>query len=161
PGRRLRRARSQHPLLACLAEHHHLLLCRRGGLLAQLRRRSRLAAERQNVHLRHRRGDGDRVAHKRCLWSLATARTNMTNGDPDGAIMAPREMAGSTTQTEQDELQAAGLYTPPLHHRRASGPSVWDALLQARERRWWVLALVATVLVSATAIGLIYADDAG
>ena len=85
----------------------------------------------------------------------------MTNSDPDGAIMAPRDMAGSTTQTEQDELQAAGLYTPPLHHRRASGPSVWDALLQARERRWWVLGLVATVLVGATAIGLLYADDAG
>lgn len=35
----------------------------------------------------------------------------------------------------------------------------WTALFQARERRWWTIALTATLLISALGIGLLYADD--
>ena len=74
--------------------------------------------------------------------------------------MAPGQMAGSTTdttRTDQDELEAAGIYTPPL---RSSPPrSPWRSALQAHERRWWTVALAATLLISATAVGMLYLDD--
>ena len=86
----------------------------------------------------------------------------MTRRDPDGAIMAPGHMAGSTTQsthTDQDELEAAGLYSPPVRPSRARRPPAWLTALQSHERKWWSAALAATLLISATAVGLLYADD--
>ena len=74
--------------------------------------------------------------------------------------MAPGEMAGSTTHTDQDELEAAGLYTPPLRRSIAARPPAWASVFEARERRWWAIALAAVVIVSVSAIGLLYADDA-
>jgi hypothetical protein len=35
----------------------------------------------------------------------------------------------------------------------------WVEAMQSGERRWWTVALAATVLISATAIGLLYLDD--
>ena len=84
----------------------------------------------------------------------------MTNDDPGGAIMAPGHMAGSTTHTEQDELEAAGLYTPPLRRPPVRQSAPWVSVLQRNERRSWVIALIAVVAISGTAIGLLYADDA-
>ncbi|HET7420968.1 MAG TPA: hypothetical protein VFL27_11365 [Candidatus Dormibacteraeota bacterium] len=83
----------------------------------------------------------------------------MTNRDPDGAIMAPGQMAGGTTHTDQDELEAAGLYSPPLRRTPVRQTPAWAAMLQSHERRWWATALVATLVVGATATGLLYADD--
>ena len=60
---------------------------------------------------------------------------------------------------DQDELEAAGLYTPPLRRRPAPRSAAWASALDSRERRWWVLALVATLLAGGTAVGLVYADD--
>ena len=84
----------------------------------------------------------------------------MTNSGPGDAIMAPRVMEGTTARTEQDELEAAGLYTPPListRPPRASSP--WLQAFRASERRWWAAGLVVALLVSGTAIGLLYRDD--
>ena len=84
----------------------------------------------------------------------------MIRRDSDGAIMAPGQMAGSTThptRTDQDELEAAGLYSPPL--RRTPQRPAWMTALRSHERRWWTVALAATLLISATAVGLLYADD--
>lgn len=83
----------------------------------------------------------------------------MTIAEPGGGIMTPHDMAGSTTHTDQDELEAAGLYTPPLHRAPARRPPAWISALQAHERRWWITALVAVVVLGATATGLLYADD--
>jgi hypothetical protein len=84
----------------------------------------------------------------------------MTFREPQGAIMAPGQMAGSTTHTEQDELEAAGLYTPPLGRRTTARQTpTWMAALRSQERRWWTVALAATIVVSVTAIGLLYVDD--
>jgi len=71
-------------------------------------------------------------------------------------------MAGSTTHTtgtDQDELEAAGLYSPPVRRGPAGPPPAWLTALRAHERRWWTAALAATLLISATAVGLLYADD--
>lgn len=84
----------------------------------------------------------------------------MTNSDPGGAIMAPGEMAGTTAHTDQDELEAAGLYTPPLRRGTAARPPAWASVFDAQERRWWAIALAAVVIVSGSAVGLLYADDA-
>ena len=73
-------------------------------------------------------------------------------------------MAGSTTHTtgtDQDELEAAGLYSPPVRRGPAGPPPAWLTALRAHERRWWTAALAATLLISATAVGLLYADDSG
>lgn len=83
----------------------------------------------------------------------------MTSADPGGGIMAPHDMAGSTTHTDQDELEAAGIYTPPLRRAPQRRPPAWISALQANERQWWVLALIAAVLAGVTASGLLYADD--
>lgn len=69
-------------------------------------------------------------------------------------------MEGTTTHTQQDELEAAGVYTPPLTSTRPPRiRSDWGTMFRSNERRWWTAALAATVLISATAIGLLYVDD--
>lgn len=69
----------------------------------------------------------------------------MTNGAPGDAIMAPDQM---------DDAPAS--FSPPKP-RTPSG--AWLSVFRSGERRWWTAALAATVLVSATAIGLLYVDD--
>jgi hypothetical protein len=68
----------------------------------------------------------------------------MTNAPSGDAIMASTEMADTTVHTD------LGRPSP----RRA-----WAVVLESRERRWWAAALVATLVVGATAIGMLYADD--
>lgn len=46
---------------------------------------------------------------------------------------------------------------PPLRTPVRSSP--WPRVFQSRERRWWTIALTATLLISALGIGLLYADD--
>ena len=75
--------------------------------------------------------------------------------------MAAGHMPGSTTRTDQDELEAAGLYSPPVRRTPVRPAPTWMTLFQARERRLWALALALTLLVGGTAVGLLYADDSG
>lgn len=46
---------------------------------------------------------------------------------------------------------------PPLRTPTRSSP--WPGVFRSRERRWWTIALSATLLVSALGIGLLYVDD--
>lgn len=68
----------------------------------------------------------------------------MTAGaPPDGGIMTP---------TEMDQVATP----PPLISPRRSS---WTDTFREHERRWWTIALTATLLVSALGVGLLYADD--
>jgi len=71
----------------------------------------------------------------------------MTNGAPGGAIMPPDQM---------DEAPAT--FSPPTP-TTPGGVTTWLSGFRSKERRWWTAALAAVVVISATAIGLLYVDD--
>jgi hypothetical protein len=71
----------------------------------------------------------------------------MTNGAPGGAIMPPDQM---------DEAPAS--FSPPTP-TTSGGVPAWLSGFRSNERRWWTAALAAVVVISATAIGLLYVDD--
>ena len=75
--------------------------------------------------------------------------------------MAPTDMDQLTTPA--DPAQPAGTalepYSQPPAPRRPRLPSAWAPIFQSGERRWWTIALAATLLISATGIGLLYVDD--
>jgi hypothetical protein len=72
------------------------------------------------------------------------------------AMMGASEMEHITTPTEPAPVET---YSPPPVSRPLRSP--WAPSIQLRERRWWTIALAATLLVSAVGIGLLYADDTG
>ena len=76
-------------------------------------------------------------------------------------MMGPTEMEQITTPAEQAPMEAqAETYSPPPAARSAR--SAWGApRAESRERRWWTIALAATLLVSAIGVGMLYADDTG
>jgi hypothetical protein len=75
----------------------------------------------------------------------------MTIGRSGGAIMTPSGMEDLTTPSEP--------YSPPPASRSVSLPSAWRSLFESRERRWWTIALTATLLITAFGIGVLYVDD--
>ena len=87
----------------------------------------------------------------------------MTKDPPGSGIMTPTEMDQLTTPTQQAELAPADLapetFSPPPATRPGRAPSAWVPMFRMRERRWWTIALAATLLVSAFGIGLLYVDD--
>ena len=63
------------------------------------------------------------------------------------------------TTTQMDQLAPPPpVTTPPLAAPRAQPPAI-ASVFRSRERRWWTIALIAVVLIAATAIGLLYMDD--
>lgn len=70
----------------------------------------------------------------------------------------------SATEMEQltapasEESAPAEPYRPAAARPRLRAPA-WTALAASRERRWWTIALTATLLISALGIGLLYVDD--
>jgi cell division protein FtsB len=72
---------------------------------------------------------------------------------PGDAIMSPTDMEQITRPAEPERLAPAPSYSPAL------GPSPWMAIFQSRERRWWTIALTATLLITAFGIGVLYVDD--
>ena len=75
-------------------------------------------------------------------------------------MMGPTEMEQITTPGQNSPVEApAETYSPPPVVRPAR--SAWAPRVESRERRWWTIALAATLLVSAIGIGLLYADDTG
>ena len=73
-------------------------------------------------------------------------------------MMGPSRMEQTTTPAEQAPAEApAESYSSPP----AARPSrlAWAPQIESRERRWWTVALAATLLVSAIGIGMLYADD--
>lgn len=72
--------------------------------------------------------------------------------------MTRTEMDQLTSPTEPAEVPAE-TYSPPAAPRPPRLPSSWAPVFPSRERRWWTIALAATLLLSATGIGLLYVDD--
>jgi hypothetical protein len=72
----------------------------------------------------------------------------MTTTDMD-QIAPPAEQASPPAES----------YSPPMVPPRVPRISAWTPLFQSGERRWWTIALTATLLISALGIGLLYADD--
>jgi len=75
-------------------------------------------------------------------------------------MMGPTEMEQITTPAQHAPVEApVETYSPPP----AARPSrlAWAPRVESRERRWWTIALAATLLVSAIGVGMLYADDTG
>jgi hypothetical protein len=66
-----------------------------------------------------------------------------------------------TRPAEPPAIEPAEPYSAPPAARPApyAARLAWAPSLQSRERRWWTIALAATLLVSASGIGLLYVDD--
>jgi hypothetical protein len=93
---------------------------------------------------------------------MAEARTDMTPDGLGGAIMGPSAMDQLSTPADHTTLappEPYAPYTPPPAPVRYTTPSRWSSLFKNAERRWWTAALAATLLISATGIGLLYMDD--
>lgn len=73
--------------------------------------------------------------------------------------MTPTGMDQVTTPVEPAPPAPPEPYSPPPASPQPRFPSAWTRGFPSRERRWWTVALAATLLVSATGIGLLYADD--
>lgn len=71
-----------------------------------------------------------------------------TKMDP---IAPPIETASLQPETYSPPVAVPALPSPM--------PSAWRQVIASRERRWWTIALTATILISALGIGLLYADD--
>lgn len=82
----------------------------------------------------------------------------MTTDDPQGAIMTATDMEPIAPPAEAPSLQPEP-YSPPPAVLRSRPPTAWRVVFASHERRWWTLALTATLLISALGIGLLYADD--
>lgn len=74
--------------------------------------------------------------------------------------MTPTEMEQITKPAEGADLQPAPEYMPAPRPPRAAPRAAWLTAFQRNERRWWTVALAATLLVTIVGIGLLYADDA-
>ena len=83
----------------------------------------------------------------------------MITDKPGGAIMTPTEMDQITEPVDHSSLLPPETYAPAPRLRRPSRPSMWLPALQLTERRWWTVALAASLLVAAFGIGLLYVDD--
>jgi cell division protein FtsB len=73
--------------------------------------------------------------------------------------MTPTEMDQLTTPAEPSSTPETATYSPPPARVATPIPSAWAPAFVGRERRWWTIALAATLLISATGIGLLYVDD--
>jgi hypothetical protein len=73
--------------------------------------------------------------------------------------MTPTDMDQLTTPTEPVEPQPEPYSPPSVARRTLRPPTAWGPIFRSGERRWWTVALAATLLVAATGIGLLYVDD--
>lgn len=65
--------------------------------------------------------------------------------------MTPSGMEELTNQSEP--------YSPPPVAKPVRVSSAWRRVFESRERRWWTIALTATLLITAFGIGVMYVDD--
>jgi hypothetical protein len=72
--------------------------------------------------------------------------------------MTTTDMDQIAPPAEEASLPAKS-YLSPMVPPRVRRISAFTPLFQSRERRWWTIALTATLLISALGIGLLYADD--
>jgi hypothetical protein len=86
---------------------------------------------------------------------------DLDNCDQIGAIMTPTEMEQLTSQADpaivQEDVEPVVPYAPPPVRRSR----LWALVprFQMHERRWWTIALSATLVITALGIGLLYVDD--
>ena len=73
--------------------------------------------------------------------------------------MTPTEMEHITQPADEAELDHSELETPPRALPRVTWPPAWIPTLRNNERRWWTIALTATLLITGSGIGLLYVDD--
>src|SRR5213595_3872443 len=73
--------------------------------------------------------------------------------------MTPTPVDQDPTEADSTSRQPPQPSPPPPAPRSSSRPSAWVPLFQLRERRWWTIALAATLLVTAFGIGVLYIDD--
>jgi cell division protein FtsB len=71
--------------------------------------------------------------------------------------MTPTEMDQITRPADPASLQPPPTY--PSAPKTLRRPPSWVPAFQMGERRWWTVALAATLLVAALGIGLLYVDD--
>jgi hypothetical protein len=86
----------------------------------------------------------------------------MTPDGPGGAIMEASDMDQLSSPGDHSTLtppEPYAPYTPAPAPVRYATPSRWSSAFKSAERRWWTAALAATLLISATGIGLLYMDD--
>ncbi len=89
---------------------------------------------------------------------MAETWSDMTTEGSGGAIMTPTDMEQTAPPVEPATLQPE-TYSTPAEPVRVPRPSAWVPVFQSRERRWWTIALTASLLIAALGIGLLYADD--
>jgi outer membrane murein-binding lipoprotein Lpp len=77
------------------------------------------------------------------------------------AIISTTEMEHVTQPKEvpAEEPAPRGSIPPASEGLRSPARFDWPAGFQSRERRWWTIALTATLLISAVGLGLLYVDD--
>jgi len=73
--------------------------------------------------------------------------------------MTPTDMEQTTKPADRADLQPAEEYLPAPSRLRPAPRPVWLTTFQRHERRWWTVALAATLVVTALGLGLLYADD--
>ncbi|TMC52275.1 MAG: hypothetical protein E6J20_12650 [Chloroflexi bacterium] len=73
--------------------------------------------------------------------------------------MTPTEMDQTTKPADRADLQPADQYLPAPSRLGTAPRPAWLTTFQRHERRWWTVALAATLLVTALGLGLLYADD--
>lgn len=86
----------------------------------------------------------------------------MTPDGRGGAIMDASEMDQLSSPADHSTLappEPYAPYTPPPAPMRYATPGRWSSVFRNAERRWWTAALAATLLISATGIGLLFMDD--
>jgi len=86
----------------------------------------------------------------------------MTPDGPGGAIMDASDMDQLSSPADHSTLgppEPYAPYTPAPAPVRYTAPGRWSSVFRNAERRWWTAALAATLLISATGIGLLYMDD--
>jgi len=91
---------------------------------------------------------------------MASSGATVIDETPGGGIMTPTHV-DQLTETPPLEPEIVTLPPAPSAPRRSRGPSAWAPMFEMRERRWWTVALAATLLISAGGVGLLYLDDTG
>ncbi len=73
--------------------------------------------------------------------------------------MTPTEMEQMTTPAPAAaEAAPAATYTPSAP-RPPRTSNAWASMYEVRRRRWWAIALAATLVITAGGVGLLYTDD--
>ena len=73
--------------------------------------------------------------------------------------MTPTDMDQITTPAPPTDLPRPEAYSPPPAPRAPRPTFSWAPMLQMRQRRWWTIALAATLVVTAGGVGILYVDD--